>query len=94
LRTPGRTLPVGFATCASTRRGRRREATRARLATGGVEGYRWTDCWDDYRYSILELLFVPMGHWEVGLHDDIWWPHLENVLDAFEDLNCAEMLGG
>jgi hypothetical protein len=66
----------------------------ARLAAGGVDDYSWTACWDDYRYSTIDLLFVPIGQWEIGLDEDIWWPHLERGMDAFEDLGCAELLSG
>jgi hypothetical protein len=69
-------------------------AYHRRLAAHGVEGFPWQACWDDYRYSTMELLFVPMGQWEIGLDEEIWWPHLEQGMDAFEDLACAELLAG
>jgi hypothetical protein len=64
----------------------------ARLEAGGVEAYPWEQCWDDYRYSMINLLFVPMGQWEIGLGADIWGHHLDWGMSAFDDLGCADLL--
>jgi hypothetical protein len=65
----------------------------ARLEASGVEGYSWDDCWDDYRYSVVNLLLVPMGQWEIGIDAHVWWPHLQQGMSAFEELDCAALLG-
>ena len=64
-----------------------------RLESGGVKNYSWDDCWDDYRYSIVSQIFIPLGQWEIGLDEDIWWIHFNSGLDAFDDLRCAELFG-
>jgi hypothetical protein len=63
-----------------------------RLCAAGVTTYSWSDCWADYRLSVLRKLFHPAWQWETGHHPNIWWNHLERVWSAFDDLQCAELL--
>ncbi len=67
-----------------------------RLVEYGVSGYSWDDCWYDYRHSVTRLLFRPMWWWHAGKDSDfwpeLWWPRLERVLCAYEDLHCEELL--
>jgi hypothetical protein len=63
----------------------------ARLEASGVD-YPWDGCWDDYRYSVVNLLLVPMGQWEIGIDAHVWWPHLQQGMAAFDDLDCAALL--
>jgi hypothetical protein len=65
----------------------------ARLQAEGVGDYSWDACWEDYRYSMIQHLFVPTGQWRGGLNAAIWWQHLERGMAAFDDLGCAELLG-
>jgi len=37
-------------------------------------------------------MFYPAWQWSAGLPDFIWWPHLERLAMAFDDLRCAELL--
>jgi hypothetical protein len=67
-----------------------------KLMVYGVIGYSWDDCWYDYRHSVIRLLFRP-GDWWYNRRDDafwaeIWWPRLERVIYAYEDLHCEELL--
>jgi thiamine kinase-like enzyme len=67
-----------------------------RLVGYGVVGYSWDDCWQDYRHSVIRLLFRPVW-WQHARPDDnhwaeIWWPRLERVICAYIDLNCEELL--
>lgn len=62
------------------------------LLAGGVRGYAWDDCWDDYRLSvILVSIFIPVWRWAL-FH---WEPDMRALavsMTAFEDLRCAELL--
>jgi hypothetical protein len=67
-----------------------------RLLEYGVNNYTWGDCWNDYRHSVIRLLFRPVW-WQHARPDDlhwgeIWWPRLERVLCAYDDLHCEELL--
>ncbi len=63
------------------------------LLAHGVTGYTRSDCYDDYRLSvILVSLFIPI--WQRTLWG--WKPDLravETVMTAYEELGCEEMLG-
>jgi hypothetical protein len=62
------------------------------LLEGGVEGYTWEMCWYDYRFAVIELLFYPIWQWSTNqIPDVIWWPHVERLFLAFEDLGCEEL---
>jgi thiamine kinase-like enzyme len=67
-----------------------------RLTEYGVTGYSWDDCWYDYRHSVIRLLFRPIDWWDSHRDEDfwpeLWWPRLERVICAFEDLHCEELL--
>jgi thiamine kinase-like enzyme len=67
-----------------------------RLLEHGVIGYGWADCWHDYRFSVIRTLFMPVLWWNMSRDSDfwpeLWWPRLERVLCAFEDLHCDELL--
>ncbi len=64
------------------------------LLRHGVAGYGWDACWTDYRESAVGNLSIPVWQWSVGVPPNVWWPHLERALLAFEDLGCSELLGG
>jgi hypothetical protein len=68
----------------------------AKLVEYGVTGYGWDDCWYDYRHSVIRLLFRPVWWWrehaDESFWPELWWPRLERVLCAFEDLHCEELL--
>ena len=65
----------------------------AALLAHGVTGYPWSDCWDDYRLSVvLVSIFIPI--WQCTLWG--WEPNLPAVataMSAYEDLGCEELLG-
>jgi aminoglycoside/choline kinase family phosphotransferase len=65
----------------------------ARLGELGVRGYGWDACWRDYRWAALNALFTPPWRWDNGTAARYWWPHLEAALAAFEDLECAALVG-
>jgi hypothetical protein len=64
------------------------------LVRGGVGGYSWADCWNDYRLAVAtRALFMPMWQWHSGQSPRSWWQRLESAMQAFDDLGCADLLG-
>ena len=57
-----------------------------------LEQYDWEKCWYNYRLSAIGNLFVPVVFWSAKLQVDMWRPHLERAMLAFQDLECAELL--
>ena len=64
------------------------------LLAGGVGDYTWDECWDDYRWSAIRNIFIPILQWTRGQPGWLWWSQLEKSLAAFEDLRCVELVGG
>jgi thiamine kinase-like enzyme len=66
-----------------------------RLLERGVKAYTWKACWYDYRFAVIDHLFYPIWQWSTNhIPDLIWWHHLERLMLAFQDLECAELLEG
>lgn len=63
------------------------------LIAHGVGNYTWDDCWDDYRWSAIRNLNVPIVQWSQGRSEGLWWGNLERAMLAYEDLGCSELLG-
>lgn len=64
----------------------------AQLVAAGISDYDWDRLWQDYRLCVLRKLFLPPHLWATGHTPNIWWNHLERVMLAFEDLECAALL--
>ncbi|HEX6624396.1 MAG TPA: phosphotransferase [Pyrinomonadaceae bacterium] len=64
------------------------------LAAGGVGDYTWEECFEDYRWSALRNIFIPILQWTRGQPGWLWWSQLEKSLAAFEDLRCIELVEG
>ncbi len=62
------------------------------LVAGGVNGYGWEDCREDYRWSAIRNLFIPILQWTRAMPGWLWWSQLEKAAAAFEDLGCEELL--
>ena len=64
------------------------------LEESGIANYPWEECYNDYRTSIVLLIYgVIIRQWSTkNFPATVWWPHLERVLSAFEDLNCNEVV--
>lgn len=63
------------------------------LERWGVTGYPWDQCWDDYRYSVLQRLLNPIYQWHRGREPVSWWTNLARIAAAYHDLGCAELIG-
>ena len=63
------------------------------LIQHGVEGYEWSDFWEDYRLAvILRVLFMPMWFCLSGSPNSRWVRSLERTMQAVEDLGCLELI--
>ena len=63
-----------------------------RLNACGIENYSMDTFLLDYRISVIQTLFIPIWQWNKGISPTIWWSHLERGLQAFEGLECAELI--
>ncbi len=58
----------------------------------GVPNYDWPALWYDYRLAVItRVLFIPMWFW-YGKPSFDAWHHLHCAMQAFEDLDCSELL--
>jgi len=82
--------------CAPERRAQMEQTLLRRyhraLLARGVRGYDWHDCWQDYRWSAVRTIFIPLWHWAKGRPETLWGAQLERSLRAFAELNCSELL--
>jgi len=62
------------------------------LLRHGVNGYAWEDCWLGYRDLCIENVLIPMWQWQGQLTPETDWDGLEKAFDAFEDLECEDLL--
>lgn len=58
-----------------------------------VRNYTWDDCWNDYRWSAVRNLNIPVIQWSEGRSAEQWQGSLERAMLAYQDLGCAELLG-
>lgn len=63
------------------------------LMAHGVRNYTWDDCWDDYKWSAVRNLNIPVIQWSEGRSAELWQSNLERAMLAYEDLGCSELLG-
>jgi hypothetical protein len=47
----------------------------------------------DYRMMIIFMIFDPIWNQTTGSPHEYWWPKLRCLSSAFQDLDCAELLG-
>ncbi len=66
----------------------------AELVARGVTGYDRHALDDDYRLSALWQIATPVWQAENNIPPAVWWPHLERIFMAFDDLGCRELLDG
>lgn len=69
------------------------ERYHAGLVASGVPDYGLTACWDDYRRSVCERMLNPIYQWRRGRPVANWWPNLTRIAMAYQDLDCAEVIG-
>jgi Phosphotransferase enzyme family len=64
----------------------------AELQAHGVGGYDRQALTDDYRLSTLLLLLRPVTQAAINIPPRVWWPNLERIMLAIDDLGCRELL--
>ncbi len=64
----------------------------AALVAHGVRGYDRRALDDDYRFSALWQIMIPVLQSAIELPPVIWWDHLERILLAVEDLGSIDLL--
>jgi hypothetical protein len=62
------------------------------LVAEGVRGYDRRALEDDYRWSVLFQITVPVRQALRDIPPVIWWSNLERILLAVDDLGCRELL--
>ena len=62
------------------------------LLAQGVAGYDRQTLDDDYRLSVLLLIQRPIGQALLNIPPRVWWPNLERIFLAVDDLGCRELL--
>jgi hypothetical protein len=64
----------------------------AALVAHGVDGYDRRALDDDYRLSVLWQIATPVWQAANDIPSWIWWPHLERIFMAIDDLGCRDLL--
>jgi hypothetical protein len=64
----------------------------ATLLAQGVRGYDRQALDDDYRLSVLWLTLRPVGQAAFNIPPRVWWPNLERIFLAVDDLGCRNLL--
>jgi Ser/Thr protein kinase RdoA (MazF antagonist) len=62
------------------------------LIAQGVNNYTWEQCWNDYRFTAIRILFYPIWMHAEGRPPIFWQPILERSIQAFQDLKCVDLL--
>jgi hypothetical protein len=58
-----------------------------------VSSYSWDDLLTDYKLMITDRMFLPIWDQTNGSDKDYWWPKLQCMAAAYQDLRCADLLG-
>jgi hypothetical protein len=62
------------------------------LITNAVTGYSFEKLHEDYRWSAIRNLNLPVIFRSQGKHSSTWKTALERSFDAFERLNCIDLI--
>ncbi len=62
------------------------------LQAQGVSGYSWDQLLTDYQLAVTDWLPVPIQDGGDGSRHDYWWPKLQCLAAAYNDLGCDELL--
>jgi hypothetical protein len=58
-----------------------------------VRNYGWDQLWWDYRFAVVIHLFTPVHQAAGGqVPAETWRRKLERIVQAFDDLDCRELL--
>jgi aminoglycoside phosphotransferase (APT) family kinase protein len=62
------------------------------LQEAGVRAFGVDDAWYGYRLGVIKMLFWPVWWWHTDHTPGLWWPRLQNILRAYEELDCEALL--
>jgi hypothetical protein len=62
------------------------------LLVNGVKNYEWNSFWNDYRFSAIRNLNMPVIFWSQGKHDTTWKNAMHRAFQSFDELGCIELL--
>ena len=54
--------------------------------------YSFDELIHDYKLGCLRNFIIPAFHLEMGIEPYIWWPYIERLYSAYEDLECGKLL--
>jgi hypothetical protein len=66
----------------------------SRLQERGVAHYSWEDLLLDYKLMVHEWVFVAIWDQTNGSDTSYWWPKLQCLTGAYQDLGCGRLLDG
>ena len=58
----------------------------------GVKSYSWEMLLEDYRWSAIRNLNIPVIFWSQGKHYSTWQTALRRAFDAYERLECGALV--
>jgi hypothetical protein len=61
------------------------------LVARGVQKYSWSDFWEDYRFSAIRNLNIPVIFRTQGKHPTTWQTALERAFQSYDELKCGEL---
>ena len=70
----------------------RRRRFEQPLLDRGVRNYDRAALAEDYRRSVVMQLLLPPLLWSIGIPPLVWWPHIERITAAVDDLDCRSLL--
>lgn len=62
------------------------------LQAKGISGYSWENLLTDYRLMISLMIFDPVFDQTNGSRESYWWPKMQCLTGAYQDLYCAALL--
>ena len=61
------------------------------LVANGVLDYSRETLWEDYRWSAIRNLNIPVIFWSQGKHKSTWQTSLRRAFESFERLRCSDL---
>jgi hypothetical protein len=62
------------------------------LVANGVGNYSWEDLWEDYRWSAIRNLNIPVIYRKQGKHPTTWQTALRRASQSFAALECRALI--
>jgi hypothetical protein len=68
------------------------ELLRVYHETLGVPDYSWNRLIEDYRWSAIRNLNIPVIYWAQGKHESTWRTALQRAFEAYKRLDCRSLI--